>query len=553
MPQIPQDASAAQRAERQQRITDRRGQYQWDHDFLKPLPLIEAVPLSEFFTPRYLAERAASVAGLPVNAAAVKARQLFDPFDKLDDYADLFPVLAKPSTINNYRTDRSFAEQRVSGANPLVLELCTDAGSLTALKFSDAMVAQVYPGLDLAGAVKDRKLFIADYRGFLAGIHRGSNAAGRKFLPAPVALFGWRELGQQLNNSPRGEFVPIAILKKEGQTPVTPQADPMAWFVAKLAVQVADANYHEMSSHLTRTHFVMEPFAVALARTVDVDHPISALLEPHFQFLLANNDLGKRLLINPGGAVDLLLGGSIDESLGIVKQSYNEWSFDKHTFRNDIKGRGLDSVDAFPHYPYRDDGMLVWNAIHNFVSNYLKIYYADDAQVAGDPELQAFLAELNAPATTGAGMQTKGIPTSLGTMNALSEFLTDLVFINGPIHSAVNFTQYDYMAFCPNQPLAAYSDLTGDFPDDPSLMKALPPFQFAMKQLDVLAFLSFYRYDRLGFYDSGMLNDGKIADVLATFRQELAEVENRIRIRNNIRTIPYTALLPSQVINSISV
>ncbi|MDB9309816.1 lipoxygenase family protein [Aphanizomenon sp. CS-733/32] len=46
-----------------------------------------------------------------------------------------------------------------------------------------------------------------------------------------------------------------------------------------------------MSSHLCRTHFVMEPFAVVTPRQLAQNHPLRILLKPHFRFMLANNDL----------------------------------------------------------------------------------------------------------------------------------------------------------------------------------------------------------------------------------------------------------------------
>ena len=51
-------------------------------------------------------------------------------------------------------------------------------------------------------------------------------------------------------------------------------------------------------------------------------------------------------------------------------------------------------------YPFRDDGMLVWNAIGAFVSQYIDVYYTSDADVREDSELQEWMAEM--------GLETKG-------------------------------------------------------------------------------------------------------------------------------------------------
>ncbi len=81
------------------------------------------------------------------------------------------------------------------------------------------------------------------------------------------------------------------------------------WTAAKMFCQVADVTVHEMRSHLYLAHFAQEPVAVVAHRYLDPKHPIHQLLDPHFKFLLFNNDLGRKVLVNPGGnaIVDTLL------------------------------------------------------------------------------------------------------------------------------------------------------------------------------------------------------------------------------------------------------
>jgi len=60
--------------------------------------------------------------------------------------------------------------------------------------------------------------------------------------------------------------------------------------------------------------------------------------------------------------------------------------------------RGVDNVDQLPDYPYRDDALLIWEAIHQWVADYLALYYdggnAGDNAVLRDGELQSWLADL---------------------------------------------------------------------------------------------------------------------------------------------------------------
>jgi lipoxygenase len=81
-----------------------------------------------------------------------------------------------------------------------------------------------------------------------------------------------------------------------------------------------------------------------------------------------------------------------------------KWEFDKEGLPNDLIARGLAKRDAdgkvkllLEDYPYADDGMLLWNAVDNWLGDYLGLYYDDkvDAKkVTNDKELQAWWNEI---------------------------------------------------------------------------------------------------------------------------------------------------------------
>jgi linoleate 9S-lipoxygenase len=41
-------------------------------------------------------------------------------------------------------------------------------------------------------------------------------------------------------------------------------------------------------------------------------------------------------------------------------------------------------------FPYAEDGLLLWEALEEWVGDYLALYYKDDAAVVADPELAAW-------------------------------------------------------------------------------------------------------------------------------------------------------------------
>jgi arachidonate 15-lipoxygenase len=565
-PSLPQNDPNKQ--QRSDYLNRQQQTYQFDYQYLSPLALLKSVPEAENFSSAYLAERLLATAELPANMLAANVRSLLDPLDNLQDYEDFFTVLPLPQVAKTYQTDRSFAEQRLSGANPMVLRLLDQNDPRVETL---AKLATLQPSFDVRKQLLEKNIYIADYTGTdkhyrgPAKVQGGTYEKGRKYLPKPRAFFTWRWTG--VRN--RGEMAPIAIQldPKPGSRVYTPFDKPLDWLFAKLCVQVADANHHEMSSHLGRTHLVMEPIAIVTARQLAKNHPLSLLLKPHFRFMLTNNELARTRLISPGGPVDELLGGTLAETIEIGREACITWSLDQFSLPVELKNRGMDDKNQLPHYPYRDDGLLLWNAIKTFVSGFLKYFYPTDVAIAQDSELQGWAKEL----ASETGGKVKGMPPQIQTVQQLIEIVTTVIFTCGPQHSAVNYTQHEYMSFAANMPLAAYRDIPGTAdPNIPEvitkedILQLLPPYKRAADQLQILFVLSAYKYDRLGYYDKSfrelyqmsfdeVFGGTPIADLVRQFQQNLNMAEQKIDANNQKRIVPYIALKPSLVINSISI
>ncbi|KAL1276559.1 hypothetical protein QQF64_036182 [Cirrhinus molitorella] len=63
-------------------------------------------------------------------------------------------------------------------------------------------------------------------------------------------------------------------------------------------------------------------------------------------------------------------------------------------FPEAMKARGVDNKDDLPNYYYRDDGMMVWEAVKSYVSDVVRIYYSSDKTVQEDEEIQAFVHDV---------------------------------------------------------------------------------------------------------------------------------------------------------------
>lgn len=99
-------------------------------------------------------------------------------------------------------------------------------------------------------------------------------------------------------------------------------------------------------------------------------------------------------------------------------------------------------------YPYARDGLDLWAAIHCWVGDHIDLFYADDAAVQSDSEVQNWWAEAR---SKGHADQPEGwIPADSKANLVL--IITTIAWVASCHHAAVNFGQYLYAGFMPNHP-----------------------------------------------------------------------------------------------------
>jgi arachidonate 15-lipoxygenase len=204
-------------------------------------------------------------------------------------------------------------------------------------------------------------------------------------------------------------------------------------------------------------------------------------------------------------------------------------------------------------YPYRDDALLVWDAIHKWVSDYLSLYYASDDDVQKDLELQAWATE--AQAFDGGRISDFGQEGGrIQTLDYLIDAATLIIFTASAQHAAVNFPQKGLMSYAPAVPMAGYLPLTslkGEV-DEQKYLRLLPPLEQAQRQMNLLRLLGSIYYNKLGDYPQGHFPNPKVKPLLEAFQSNLKQVEVTINQRN-LKRPSYEYLLPSKIPQSINI
>ncbi len=467
----------------------------------------------------------------------------------LKDYENLFPVIGVPAIAKTYQEDEVFAYMRVAGYNPVMIERVTTPGDR--FPVTDEHYQAVMGNDDsLAAAGLEGRLYLADYK-MLDGAINGTYPNEQKYVYAPLALFALPK-----GSDPTRLLRAIAI--QCGQTPgsdypiITPNSGKYPWLFAKTIVQIADANFHEAITHLARTHLFVGAFAIATYRQLPLTHPLRILLHPHFDSTLAINDAAQRILIAPGGGVDRLLSASIDNARVFAVLGLQSYGFNSAILPKQFQQRGVDDPNLLPIYPYRDDALLVWDAIKQWVSDYLNLYYITDEDIHQDPTLQAWAAEISA--YDGGRIRDFGEDSRIKTRNYLIDATTLIIFTASAQHAAVNFPQKDLMSYAAAIPTAGYlpaSTLKREVTEQ-DYLNLLPPLDQAQRQYNILSLLGSLYYNKLGEYQQGYFTDQKVKPFLQAFQNNLQQVENTIKQRNLHRPT-YEYLLPSKIPQSINI
>jgi len=518
----------------------------------------------------------------------------------LAEFKTLYPGLPAPPAVINFQpqpwmrlapgqevweSDWYFGWLQIAGFNTSNLkgvfpagtapELALDLAALTTkMPVTDAMLksASGDSSVTLQRAAETGRLYALDLTMF-DGVPASKLHGDQRYVAAPIALFYWNHEPGPGYPEGRGSLQPVAIQVGQKYDPAScpifvPGGDAAAWRLAKFWVLNGLAVQHETVAHLGACHLTVETLVVATNRQLSYEHPILALLTPHFRFTLDINEGAKHSLIIPHGVVASVLSPSIAGSLGMVRDARLAWRFDQNLPHRLFALRGVDR-DRLPEFPFRDDTLLLWDAIRAYVRAYLACYYGGNDDVVADTEVQAWALEI----TSAAGAAFRGLggltftggaegqgTAQLGSFDYLVDMVSLIVYTAGPQHANVNYAQYPLMSYLPSVSGTAYAPPPAGgkpaaAPD--SLLSLLPPVDVALYQIAFGYLLSSVQYDVFGTYSDNprrpYFADVRAETVNVDLRMALAAIEAEIRKRNKSRPLPYENQLPSMIPNSISI
>ncbi|CAK4086271.1 unnamed protein product [Aphanomyces euteiches] len=291
-----------------------------------------------------------------------------------------------------------------------------------------------------------------------------------------------------------------------------------ACFRGSLLVKVTAID-HLLGVHCTASNYL----TTANREQLSPDHPIRRLIKPFtFRTVVVNHDATWTLFTDRG----FLHRATAFTSRGFDQTwEYGLTHFKFETIPERLARQNIDTVVT----PFAQDGLDFWNVLHAFVSDYVDLYFATDADVVADAELRAFWQFL----TTTPGWQHR----QLG-LASLKDVITQGFMWVTALHNYIGGVGEYIMdpEFCPS------AWLEGEIGSRPGP---------AVRTAIILSATNLTMPSILEDFSHIMLDD-KAKQLCHRFSNDMMALADIIQARNRERDHPFTSFDPATVELSVS-
>ncbi|CAN8065894.1 unnamed protein product [Agarophyton chilense] len=427
------------------------------------------------------------VARLATSPNEVLANPAQDTFRAFFGKEDLFPmpkgVISSEKSF--WKEDSTFSAQFLNGCNPTIIERVTCMNIVYERMPTEFLGLSDPEGRTVQQLVEQKALYWADYE----VLHRAAQQGGIQLHESGsfVNPINFEKIGMSSKPMLKHFYAPFVAFygKSDGQLGVlgimlTRHKDgrknevynqktcigaPNTYIFAKMHVACADNQMHQFYSHLGRCHLVFEPFGVAVRNVFKFgsseaqNHIVGKLLDAHFRDHIAINWLARNTLVAHGDdAIPFTDAGfALGSKCGLLLfgMKYSKWTLSDQAFPQQLRNRGFDpdQKDNLEYF-YRDDGIMIWNALSEYVEKAIKVWYNKSGEsplnqaIADDEVLKLWCSEMRDPGRAAVS----SFPKTFIDWKQLCETITTIMYNVSAEHSAVNASQERYLSYVPNRP-----------------------------------------------------------------------------------------------------
>lgn len=339
----------------------------------------------------------------------------------------------------NWFKDREYARHFLNGLNPMVIKVVKAIEEVP-----ESMRDLRYKDSSLMDLIREKRLLMVD----LPELKSVKTYLDMHTYPATALIVQDKEEGET--------FLDMVGIRLNDTLPVyTPQSPKNRWMLAKLHMKNADNQVMQFIWHLGFAHLAVEPFCVAFhnAFPSHIDHPIKDILAPHFKDTIGINYVARHTLVSDViPFTDKTFSIGTVQGLEIMLNAWLKWDFESSSFPQQLAERGFDRerTDGVQDYYYREDGFKLWDIFGEYTTDFVNTAYATDDEVANDPVVKGWIAEMRDPNKA----DIASFPEKIPSKQQLANVLQNIIWKTSAGHAILNFAQFDYGSYIPNYPIA---------------------------------------------------------------------------------------------------
>jgi hypothetical protein len=197
---------------------------------------------------------------------------------------------------------------------------------------------------------------------------------------------------------------------------------------------------HNVTIHLA----YITPMAVSATNELAPEHPIRRLLHPAFQTaLIGNHEVAAFQIVGARSFATTLFSHDHQTVVQLIDDHLASFRIADLDPEHAFGRRGLSGVPIA--LPFWDDSLALWRINHDYVDRYVAKYYGDEEAVAADPQLRAWLAELDRLLPSGLHDDHGYLPVGEPLTRArLTRICATLLHTSSATHDVVNNAVWDY-------------------------------------------------------------------------------------------------------------
>ncbi len=234
----------------------------------------------------------------------------------------------------------------------------------------------------------------------------------------------------------------------------TTPADPR-WEQAKKLALCAATTHLSLVRHFNWVHLAGGAMlAIATRNQLPAGHPLLRLMFPYIYGTQQSNDMVTRGQMLRGGDFDTVFSFSFEGQCRLFDDSYGAFDIVHNDPPQDARRRGV--LGQGFETPTEDNLAQLFELMLDHARRYLRIYFADDAALAQDTAVAAWIDELNRLVPNGVGLARETLGQT-GAMEALARFIARCIYLVSAQHELLGSFVWNYQLWTHRQPVRVYA------------------------------------------------------------------------------------------------